>query len=317
MKAVVYLVLATLFWAGNYVVGETAVKSMEPLALTWWRWAFAVVPLLVLAHVVERPDWRAVAARWRILLAMGCLGMGAYALFLYGSLQYTTAVNASLINAANPALIVVFAVLLLRARPGRRGWAGVLLGLVGVLLVLSGGHLDHLLAVRFNVGDLLMLGAITVWALYTVLGRRVRLPAIASTAAQVVFALAAMAPFAAVFGVPLPAGAPGWASLGFVVLFPSIGSYLLWNAALRTVAPGSAGMFLNLITVFTALAAVLLGRPLAPVQVLGGVVVLGGMVLTSLAPRGRTTPQPPAGSAIPARPPAGSGVSTRAGRASD
>ena len=306
MKAVVYLVLATLFWAGNYVVGETAVKSMEPLALTWWRWAFAVVPLLVLAHVVERPDWRAVAARWRLLLPMGCLGMGAYALFLYGSLQYTTAVNAALINAANPALIVVFAVVLLRARPGWRGWAGVLLGLAGVLLVLSGGNLEHLLAVRFNGGDLLMLGAIIVWALYTVLGRRVRLPAIASTAAQVVFALAAMAPFAAVFGVPLPADAPGWASLGFMVLFPSIGSYLLWNAALRTVAPSSAGMFLNLITVFTALAAVLLGRALTPAQVLGGALVLGGMVLTNLAPRGRTAPRPPAPSGIPARQAAGS-----------
>ena len=56
MKASLYLVLATLFWSGNFVVGQAAVASMTPLELTFWRWSLAAVPLLLLAHFVEKPD---------------------------------------------------------------------------------------------------------------------------------------------------------------------------------------------------------------------------------------------------------------------
>jgi len=55
-----FMLLATLFWAGNYVVGGLAVSTMSPFDLTYLRWLIAVVPLLVIAHFVERPNWRAV-----------------------------------------------------------------------------------------------------------------------------------------------------------------------------------------------------------------------------------------------------------------
>ena len=109
MKAPLCLVLATLFWSGNFVVGQAAVESVTPLELTFWRWAFAAVPLLLLAQVVEKPDWRAVLQRWPALLLLSALGMSAYTLLLYSALGHTSALNASLITAANPALIVVLA----------------------------------------------------------------------------------------------------------------------------------------------------------------------------------------------------------------
>ena len=114
MKASLYLVLATLFWSGNFVVGQAAVASMTPLDLTFWRWALAAVPLLLLAHFVEKPDWRAVLRRWPVLLLLSVLGMSGYTLLLYGALGHTSAMNASLITAANPALIVVLAMVLTR-----------------------------------------------------------------------------------------------------------------------------------------------------------------------------------------------------------
>ncbi|WP_331711960.1 DMT family transporter [Arthrobacter sp. B6] len=152
MKASLYLVLATLFWSGNFVVGQAALTSMTPVELTFWRWTIAALPLLALAQLVDRPDWRAVLRRWPTLLLLSVLGMSGYTLLLYAALQHTSALNASLITAANPALIVVLAVFMLGDRPGALGWAGIGLGLAGVLLVLTGGDFGRLLGISFNLG---------------------------------------------------------------------------------------------------------------------------------------------------------------------
>ncbi|MHA7220793.1 DMT family transporter [Arthrobacter sp. RHLT1-20] len=280
MKASLYLVLATLFWSGNFVVGQAAVASMTPLELTFWRWALAAVPLLLLAHFIEKPDWRAVLRRWPVLLLLSVLGMSGYTLLLYGALGYTSAMNASLITAANPALIVVMAVVLLGERTTRLGWLGICLGLLGVLLVLTRGELERVFSLSINTGELLMIGAIVVWGFYTIIARRLDVPAISATAVQVVIATVTLAPFAVAMNVQFPdTAAEGW-SLAYIAIFPSLGSYLFWNLALKTTPPGTAGNFLNLMVVFTAIITVLLGTPLSLVQIVGGLMVIAGVLLT-------------------------------------
>lgn len=294
MKVTFCLVAATLFWAGNYVVGHSAVTVMSPLDLTYLRWLFAVAPLLALAQLIERPDWRAALKSWRWILLMGVLGLAAYTLLLYAALQYTTALNASLINAANPAVIVVLAVVFLRERPRWTGYLGLLLGLVGVLLILTNGRMLSIFSLSFNQGDLLMVAAIVVWGLYSVAGRRLReVPPTTSTALQVLLTVLLLTPFAVAFGVHLPATSDASWALAYIALFPSVGSYLLWNIALKTTAPSTAGNFLNLITVFTALISLLLGQQMTLVQVIGGAVVLTGVLLTSRRGRPKVQAGPP------------------------
>ncbi|MDQ1623031.1 MAG: hypothetical protein QOH19_1449 [Actinomycetota bacterium] len=285
MKASLYLVLANLFWAGNYVVGQAAVASMTPMDLTFWRWALAAVPLLLLAHFVEKPDWGAVLRRWRVLLLLSVLGMSGYTLLLYGALGHTSAMNASLITAANPALIVVMAIVLLGEKTTRLGWTGICLGLLGVLLVLTRGELERVFSLSINTGELLMIGAIVVWGFYTILARRLGVPAIAATAVQVVMAVVMLAPFALAMDVRFPeTAAEGW-SLAYIALFPSLGAYLLWNLALKSTSPGTAGNYLNLIVVFTAIITVAMGTPLTAVQIVGGLMVIAGVLLTGMKGR--------------------------------
>lgn len=282
MKASLYLVLATLFWSGNFVVGQAAVASMTPMELTFWRWALAAVPLLLLAHFIEKPDWRAVLRRWPVLLLLSVLGMSGYTLLLYGALGYTSAMNAALITAANPALIVVMAVVLLGEKTTRLGWLGICLGLLGVLLVLTQGELARVFSLSINTGELMMIGAIFVWGFYTIIARRLKVPPIAATAVQVVIATVTLAPFALALNVQFPdTAAEGW-SMAYIALFPSLGSYLLWNLALKTTPPGTAGNYLNLMVVFTAVITVALGTPLTLVQVLGGLMVVAGVLLTGI-----------------------------------
>lgn len=302
MPALALLVLATLFWAGNYVVGEQVVATVGPLSLTWWRWVLSAVPLLVLAQLLERPDWRAVARRWRSVLLLGLLGVVAYPLFLYGALEHTSASSAAVINATNPAVIVVVAVLIGQATATWRTWAGTVFGLAGVLLVLTGGDADRLLALRFNTGDLIMLLAVAAWTAYTLLGRRAGLPPLASTAAQVLLSVLLLTPFTLEGGLDVPADPPTWVAVAYIVLGPSIGSYLCWNLAVSRVPPTVAGVSMNLVTVFTLLLAALLGQPPTAAQVAGGVLVIGGVLLASVR-RGVRAPAPGApGAPGPGRP---------------
>ena len=292
VKAPLCLVLATLFWSGNFVVGQAARASMTPLDLTFWRWSLAAVPLLILAHLIERPDWGAVLRRWPVLLLLSVLGMSGYTLLLYGALGFTSAMNASLVTAANPALIVVMAIVLLGEKTTRLGWLGICLGLLGVLLVLTQGELARVVSLAINTGELMMIGAIIVWGFYTIVARRLAVPPIAATAVQVVIATVTLAPFALAMNVRFPdTAAEGW-SMAYIALFPSLGSYLLWNLALKTTPSGTAGNYLNLMVVFTAIITVLLGTPLTLVQILGGLLVIAGVLLTGIKGQARSAGRP-------------------------
>ncbi|RJT74410.1 DMT family transporter [Arthrobacter cheniae] len=292
--AVLSLLGATLFWAGNYVVGADAVQSIDPMSLVLLRWSIAVVPLMIIAQLVERPRWREVLAAWPWLLALGVSGLLGYNLFLYYALEHTTALTASLINAFNPALITLAAAVVLRQRLTPLAVLGILTALVGVLVVLSGGNPRTLLGAGtgsgVGVGEVLMVGAILVWTTYTILGRLAPpIPPITATAVQAVIAVTLLAPLSFATGGPtLPGTGSGVTSLLFIAVFPSVLSYLLWNRALTVLPAGGAGVFLNLITMFTAILTVLTGQSLSAAQLIGGAVVIIGVIITN-APAFRGT----------------------------
>ncbi|TQJ40608.1 threonine/homoserine efflux transporter RhtA [Arthrobacter sp. SLBN-112] len=283
MVALLSLLGATLFWAGNYVVGAGAVQSIEPLSLVFLRWAIALVPLLVIAQLVERPNWRSVLAAWPWLVALSVCGLLGYNLLLYVALEHTDAFNASLINSFNPALITLAAAVFLRERLTWLSVAGVLLALAGVLIVISGGDAGRLLTAGFGTGEVLMVGAVVVWTAYTVIGRRApKIPPVTATAVQAAVAVALLAPVRlATGGLALPSTGNSWASLLFIAVFPSVLSYLLWNRALTVLPASGAGVFLNLITVFTAILTILAGRVHTTAQLVGGAIVIGGVVIAN------------------------------------
>lgn len=227
-------------------------------------------------------------------LGLSASGMIAYTLFLYEALRHTSALDASLINAVTPAVIAGVAVVLLRDRTGPRAPIGVLLGLAGVLIVLTEGRLTAVLDLDVNPGNALMLGAVAVWSLYTIAGRRLAgSPPIASTAVQVVLAVVVLSPVALWSGADWPEETVATVSLVFIGIFPSVGACLLWNMALRAVPAGRAGVFLDLITVFTAAIGLVLRESLSWEQVAGGALVFGGIALVSTGPtraRARTAP---------------------------
>jgi drug/metabolite transporter (DMT)-like permease len=281
-RAWLMLVLCNLFWAGNYVSGKYVVAELSPLWITILRWLLALLFLYPIAHFVERPDWKAAVRSWKKLLLMGLLGVVGYNLVLYAALEITTPTSAALVQSLNPALLVLFAAIFLGERVSRWQTAGFVLSLIGVLVILSKGHLGTLLQADFNGGDLLMLIDVLIWTAYSIFSKKLTgVPPITATAISTTFSVALLLPFGLVQGVPTEFGSTATWGVLYMALFPSVCSYIFWNLSVRIVGPSEAGVFMNLIPFFTAVITILLGEAVTGAQISGGLLVVAGVLLTT------------------------------------
>ena len=293
----VLLVSATLFWAGNFVVGGPLVEVLPPFGLNLVRWCVALGVLVPLTLLREGTAFVRPAARlWPSLLVMAVTGVLLFNSLVYLALSETTSVNAALINGATPILALFVAAALGYGRPSGRGLLGSFVCLVGVAWVVSQGSLETLVNLSPNRGDLLMLVAAFCWALYTVLGGRVTrtLSPLAATTASVVLAFPLLA---IIGGYELATREHGelapavLAGLLYVGLVAGVAAFLSWNAGIGRLGAARGTIFLNLIPLFTAAIAVpVLGERLVAAQMLGGFLVLLGVSLVSYRRREKAVP---------------------------
>lgn len=282
----VFVLLPMLFWAGNIVLGRYLREDVPPFGITFWRWAVAVVILLPLAWPHLKAGWPLIRRHWVRLTLLGAYICFVGNAFIYLAVQQTTAINAGLVNATQPMLIVVLAWILLGDRITRLQAAGVLLSLVGVVVVVARGSLDTLLALELNPGDLLMSVATMGFALYAVYLRKVP-PEIPRWAlVWCVFAGGALCslPFyiwETVSGDPMVWNETTLISLAYLAVFPSVLAIYFWTQAVQALGPSRAGPFIYLIPVFASVMSVLfLEDSLHLYHVVGFVLVVAGIYLT-------------------------------------
>ncbi|WP_227936096.1 DMT family transporter [Alkalihalobacillus deserti] len=285
MKSLKYgllLILATFFWAGNYVFGKYIVTELSPVWITFSRWVLALFVLLPMAIIVEKPIWQDVKKAWRPLLLLGVLGIVGYNLLLYSALGYTSPTNAALISAVNPGLIVLFSVLLLKESLSKIQIVGLFISLFGALIILTRGNLLGIFQISFNQGDLLMVGAVIVWTFYSIIGKRLLIPPITATAVSTLLAMVILAPFALWEGFYFSEVSQlSLYGILYMFLFSSVCSFVFWNISVKKLGASQAGIFLNLIPVFTALISLVLGETIKTEQLVGGLLVFLGVYLTS------------------------------------
>jgi drug/metabolite transporter (DMT)-like permease len=276
------LALAQLLWAGNFVLGRAVSARLPPVALSFWRWAVALLILLPLAHRELRASWPALRRALPVLVPLGILGVGNFNTMVYVGLGQTTATNAALLNSACPAFILIIGPLLGGPRPGLRQASGILLSLLGVLAIVAKGDPQTLLGLSFNRGDAWVLGAVLSWACYTVL--LARRPAgvhpVALLTVLVAIGLCWIAPFYAAEawqGARMPWDGRTAATLGYVGVMASVVAYVSWNQGVAELGADRSAAFLHLLPAFAAvLAALLLGESFHAYHAVGiGLVLLG------------------------------------------
>jgi drug/metabolite transporter (DMT)-like permease len=163
---------------------------------------------------------------------------------------------------------------------------GFALSLIGVLLILTKGHLEWIFQTTYNRGDLMMIAANLVWVFYSIIGKRLAVPPITATACSVLLSVIFLFPF--LFLQPLDItqlSVRGMTGIIYMWLFPSVCSFVFWNMAVKKVGPSHAGVYLNLITVFTAIITLILGEKILASQIIGGAFVLSGVYFATKIPK--------------------------------
>ncbi|RQD70000.1 MAG: DMT family transporter [Tindallia sp. MSAO_Bac2] len=282
-NAIMLLVFCNLFWAGNFIVSQVVMDEITPFDLTYIRWLASLVFLFIIAQIIEKPDWKHAAKNWKYLLGMGISGIILYNLFLYSALTLTSSINASIVTALNPGLLVLLSAIILKERITKIQTIGVFVSLFGVLVVITEGNIFQILSVNYNAGDLIMILAILAWSGYSIFGKMMTtVKPITATALSSTLGVLIMTPFAIREGIPITSmSMQALIGILFIVLFPSLGSYIFWNVGVKSIGASRSGVFLNLIPVFTALISTLLGNPATMVQIIGGLFVFTGVYMTT------------------------------------
>lgn len=283
-RAFALLGFVMMLWAGNAIVGRAVREDVGPFTLAFVRWAGAC---LVLAPFALRPvarDWLEIRKAWKPILLLGLLGIGAFNALLYSGLQHTTATNTLLLQAAIPPAVMLFDRLLFGARAGSLQVLGVAASVLGVAVIVFEGDPAAALRLHFGLGDVLVLGAVVAWGLYTVLLRlRPPISPVSLIATTFLIGIVTMAPLAAwewQAGRTIHWSVPVAGAFLYVSLLPSLLSYFIYNSAARTVGPARAGQAITLLPLFGALlSALLLGEKLHGFHFAGMALILAGIAL--------------------------------------
>ena len=281
------LTLTTLFWSGNMVIGRAIRDDVPPLSLAFWRWAIALVLTLPLALPHLRTQWPQLRRGWPAVVALGLLGVGGYNTLAYIALQYTAATNAVLLNSFIPIATIALSWAFLKKRLSGVEWLGVLISLLGVCSIVARGELATLAGLSLNVGDLWMLTAVVVWALYTIglQWRPAGVHPMLMLAAFTSVGLLALAPAYAweiAQGRLIHVNATALAGIAYTGLLPGFAGYVFYNRAVGEVGASKASLFIHLMPVFgTILSALFLGEVPQNYHFIGMALIFAGIFLTT------------------------------------
>jgi drug/metabolite transporter (DMT)-like permease len=163
------LTLCMAFWLGNWVLGRAARDAVPPVALTFGRWMVSALCLSPLALPRLKGKGALVRRHWRLIALLGFFGVFFFQVAVYTGLNYTSAINAVLMNSACPVFIVAISWFLDGDRMTPWQVVGMLISLRGIAVIITRGQIEQLLHLHFNIGDFVILLAMPAWALYCIL----------------------------------------------------------------------------------------------------------------------------------------------------
>jgi drug/metabolite transporter (DMT)-like permease len=277
------MLLVCLIWGINFSVTKLAIGQMPALPFTAIRFTLASLLLWLIVRRLEGPATLASDVTRRLVI-LGIVGNTLYQLAFVLGLAYTTATNSSLIVATVPTVVAVLAGLLGLERITPRMWTGIALGTIGVVLVIAASGVEFS-AVTLR-GDLLTVLGVFCWAGYT-LGLR-RLPPELSPLRVTAVTTVAGTPGLVLAGLPGLAGMewrsiPGtaWAALGYATVFSLVVAYLLWNRSVQSVGVTRTAIYMCLTPLIAVAAAwLMLGEQAQPLQGVGAMLIVAGVLLT-------------------------------------
>ena len=282
------LVCATLFWAGNFIIGKVAfLENIPPLSLVFFRWSLVWLILLPFTYKEIIRSKEIIIENLPLLFFLALTSVGLFNSFTYLALVYTQVINASLFNTAIPAMIILLCFIFNIEKTNRFQIMGLILSVVGILSIITKLDLNILLTLNFNKGDIIMIGGVITWGLYSSFLKKKKFTLPLLTLVHILCTLGLLFIFPQ-FLFELSQGQiiKFDTNLGYILvylaLFPSIGSYYCWAGAVAIIGANRAGIFLSLIPLFsTILAMIFYDEKFYFFHFIGSVLIVLGLFLSN------------------------------------
>lgn len=283
MSVYIILIIQQLIGSGTHIVSKVMVGDVDPVTLTLLRSLIAAVGFLIIS-LFRKTIFKFDKSDYRMILLLSFLAIYLNQFVFLYSLKFTTPANASLLYATTPAMVLILSYFFFNEKLTLVKSLGIGIALVGILLVVFDRGID--LKSEYTIGNLMLIGAVFSWTLYTVLGKKLIMKYGAFKTSSATMILGSV--------IFLPLGMFGVANFDFSylstvdvggILYLGLGTsilgYGLWYYALGKIDTSKVAIFTNLQPVITTiLAVVLLGQTITPIFVIGGVIAICGVVLT-------------------------------------
>ena len=287
-KAYFMLVCATLFWACNFMIGKFAhFTNIPPMTLVFFRWLLVWLILLPFTYgeIIKSKD--IILKNLPLLIFLSLTSVGLFNSFTYLALVHTQVINASLFNTAIPAIIILICFLLKIEKTNKFQILGLALSTLGILSIITKLDIEIISSLNFNKGDLIMIGGVITWGLYSSFLKKKNffIPLLTLVHVLCTFGLIFILPqflYELYIGQVIKFDLNLFYILIFLALFPSIGSYYCWAGAVSIIGANRAGIFLSLIPLFSTILAIsFYDEKFQLFHLIGAILIILGLFLSN------------------------------------
>jgi drug/metabolite transporter (DMT)-like permease len=286
--AYLLLILTTLFWSGNFIVGKAAsMYEIPPFSLNFYRWFFACLILMPFTAKELIKKNKYILANIGFFIILGITSITIFNSIVYYSLYYTQVISGVLMISTIPVWIIFISSLLNIEKTNIFQIMGVILSLTGVIFIISKADLNLLKNLEFNKGDLSMIVAMFSWAVYSALLKKKKYEISQITLLQVVIicGLLFLIPIYYIemsLGNLIKLGKPFYLTLTYVVIFPGLASFFFWIKGIDLIGANRAGIFLHLMPIFGAIMAMIIfDEKFMVYHFLGAIFIIMGITLSN------------------------------------
>ena len=262
--AYVMLVLAVMFWAGNFIVGKFATLfQIPPLTLNVFRWISVWLILMPFTYKEIYKNLPNIKKNWFVISFMGVITISTFNSVVYVALNHTQVINAVLVLAAIPAATIVLSSIMNIEKTNTFQLLGLCLSIIGIGSIISNGEIQKIISLSFNKGDLLMLVCVITWALYSTLLKKYQFKFSQFSLIQLMVTAGLLFLIPQFFyeqsiGLEVNFNKAFFLILFYVVVFPAIAAYYCWQKGIEIIGPNRASMFIQLMPLFSAVMAIII-----------------------------------------------------------
>ena len=283
MRAIIYLIIATILLGLNFHLARTILKEVNFIEAGFWRFLFGTATLIVLGFN-KLPTFNSIRKNIKGIALPGFVGLFGFNIFFFLGLMHTTAVNAAIIVSLNPALTLVFSYLILKTSIGKKQLLGIAVSFFGVSYLILKGNLANLFELQTNIGDLIILLANVFFALHHVWVKKYE-GNFSSINYSLLIVLCCLIGFS--FLLPINGmenvithSTQFWLAAVGIGCLGTATAYYLWQKGVVMMGADKAGIYMNIIPLSTALFAAVFGEVLHAYHLIGGVLIVIGLLIS-------------------------------------